>query len=192
MRTLRTMILFAIAASLASCATTHIVSTWREPGATAVSFRKVLVISPSRDESLRRTSEDELAQRLPSVEAVPSYTLLGPDQIQNRELVKQVVRDHGFDGVVVFRIVKAEKQATWVPGAYVGPAYAYGGWGYYDPGYVEINTVVRVETNVYSVADDKMVWAAASDTMDPSSIKSLVKDVAKEVGKEMKKQGFLR
>jgi len=180
-----------LAAALVGCSTTRIVSTWKEPSANAVEFRKVLVVSPSRDESLRRIAEDELVHEMTGTVAVPSYTILSQDQIQDQNLLKQLVRERGFDGLVVFRVAAVDQQFSWVPGAYAGPTYAYGGWPMYDPGYIHVDTVARVETNVYSVPDQKLIWASASNTFNPSSATSLVDDVARAVGKEMRKEGFL-
>ncbi|MCU1276641.1 MAG: hypothetical protein JWM53_187, partial [bacterium] len=48
----------------ASCASTTISASWKDPGASAVHFARVLVVVPSRDPSLRRTAEDELVRRI--------------------------------------------------------------------------------------------------------------------------------
>jgi hypothetical protein len=72
-----------------------------------------------------------------------------------------------------------------------GPYYAYGGWPAYDPGYVRVDTYVRVETNVYSLPDDRLVWASASRTENPGSVRSLVSDTAKAVAKSMRSQGLV-
>ena len=60
-------------------------------------------------------------------------------------------------------------------GGYGAPYYGsfYGYWGYgwgavYDPGYLRTDTVVMVETLIYSVTQDKLVWAGHSKTTNPS------------------------
>jgi hypothetical protein len=101
---------------------------------------------------------------------------------------------------VVMRPVAVDKEATYVPGqAYVVPSH-YGsmwgywgtGWGYaYDPGYVKQDQIVSVEGNVYSVADDKLVWASRTKTYNPESVRQLINDIVDVTVAEMKKQKVL-
>ena len=50
---------------------------------------------------------------------------------------------------------------------------------------------VLVETLVYSVENEQLVWAGRSETMNPSSASSLVDDVAKTVAAELRAQGLI-
>ena len=189
MRPLRSLPLLVL---FASCASTSIVSEWKDPSAGPMHFGRMLVVAPSRDPAVRRTAEDELAQRIGGPDrAVPSYTVLRDEELPDRTRLKQRAQELGFDGLVVFRIARVDKEATWVPGTYWGPYYAIGGWPAWDPGYVQMNTVVSVETDVYNVMDDRLIWASRSRTYDPRSMRSLVDDVTKAVGKAMRKQGLL-
>jgi hypothetical protein len=176
---------------LTACASTSLVSTWKDPSVSAVHFNHVLVVAPSQDQALRRTAEDELVRRIGPNRAVPSYTVLQEPELVDRERLKQRAQQLGFDGMVVFRVGRVEKEATWVPGTYWGPYYAIGTWPAWNPGYVRTDTVVHVETDVYNVADDHLIWASRSRTYDPGSMKRLVDDVAQAVGKEMRKQGLI-
>jgi hypothetical protein len=175
-------------ALVAGCATTTIVSSWKDPAARAVQLRRVVVMAPSNDSALRRSIEDELAQRIPN--ATPSYRLFADSELQNRQLVRDEVKARGYDGLVSFRIVSVDQQTIWAPGAYWGPAYAYGGWPMFDPGYLATQTLVRVDTDVYDLDQDKLVWAAASRTYDPRSVRTLVDDVTKAVARRMRKEGL--
>jgi hypothetical protein len=179
------MVLAAVA-----CGSTSIVATWKDPTASAVHFNHVLVVAPSKDPALRRTAEDELVNRI-GANAVPSYRYFGESELSNRQELKQRAEQLGFDGLVVFRISSVQREATWVPGSYWGPYYAIGGWPMWDPGYVQTDTVVHVETDVYNIPNDKLVWASRSKTYDPRSMTALVDQVTKAVGKKMRAQGFI-
>lgn len=178
-----------LAAALAGCASTAIVSSWKDPAATSVRFQRVVVMAPARDPGLRRSAEDELAQRIPN--AIPSYTLFSDGNLQDRAYVRQQLRARGFDGLVVFGIVSVNRETVWTPGAYWGPAYAYGGWPMYDPGYVSTETSVRVDTDVFDLRSDRLVWAAASRSYNPRSVRNLVDDVTRAVGNELRREGLL-
>ena len=50
---------------------------------------------------------------------------------------------------------------------------------------------VNFNTNVYSVADAKLIWASRSETMNPTSVGSLVDEVITANVQEMQKQHVL-
>jgi len=56
----------------------------------------------------------------------------------------------------------------------------------YQPGYVEQNTVVEVETNLYSIAEDKLLWAGRSQTYDPQSAAQVIDEVVDATVSKMK------
>jgi hypothetical protein len=67
------------------------------------------------------------------------------------------------------------------------------GWGStYIPGSVERNTIVVVETTIYSVPRNQLLWAAVSETKDPKTLPKFVEDLVKESVKELHKQGLAR
>ncbi len=167
----------------AGCATTQMLSTWKDPTQQLSDMRRVLIIAPSQDSGIRRAAEDELARKVPG--GVPSYTVIADDELDDEPLIKSKVTAGGFDGVVVFRVVSVEKEATWVPGNY-GTYYGYGVWGY-DPGYLRTDTFVRVDTNIYKASNGKLAWASSSRTEDPESVQELVSETADAVSKEIRK-----
>jgi hypothetical protein len=186
---------------LAGCATstTELVNSWKDPAAAGTRFKKILTVCACKDEGTRRTVEDRLAAAIKGSQ--PSYSVLSDDQLGDREKTKAALRAGGFDGVVMLRLVSVDKSQTYVPGsAYVVPAgyhSMYGGWGYggyaaygavYDPGYVREDQLVNFDTNVYRVADEKLLWASRSQTNNPSSVTQMVDDIIAETAKEMKRQ----
>jgi hypothetical protein len=195
---------FLAAALLAGCATstTQLVNSWKDPAAAGTRFKKVLTVCACKDAGTRRTVEDRLAAAIKGSE--PSYSVLSDDQLADRGKTKAALQAGGFDGVVMLRLVSVDKSATYVPGqAYVVPVgyrSMYGGWGYggyaaygtvYDPGYVREDQLVNFDTNVYRVADEKLLWASRSQTDNPSSVTQMVDDIIAATAKEMKKQGVI-
>jgi hypothetical protein len=188
-----------VALTLVACATTTIKESWTDPAAGRLEFRKVLALVLSSDASLRRIGEDELVRQIRRTQAVAAYTVLSAEDYGDVERAKATLRTAGFDGVVTMRLVGKEQRQTWVPGgAYPAPSYAsFGGYyryawpSVYDPGYLRTDTIAQVETQVYSLADDKLLWAGLSETVNPSDARSLIDDVARAVAKELKKQGLV-
>jgi hypothetical protein len=65
-------------------------------------------------------------------------------------------------------------------------------WGIpYAPAQVTTETILRVETLVYSLDRDALLWAGTSRTVNPSKVSEVVAEVADRAAKEMMKQGLL-
>ncbi len=182
---------------LGACASsnTQVVSSWKDPSVPQRQFQKVLAVFISNDASLRHSAEDALARKLGN--AVPSYTVIPDSILTDREKAKAWVQREGFDGAVVMRPVGVAKETSYVPGATYAVPRPYGsmwgywgsGWGYASsPGYIRQDQVVSVESNVYSIPDDKLIWASRTKTYDPESIGKLVDEIVDQTVAEMKKQ----
>jgi hypothetical protein len=194
--------LFAAVAAwtLTACASTRITDSWKAPGVTSLDFKKVVVIAISRDDMVRRTAEDEMVRQIQArgrAQAVASHTFLGDPEAKDVEQAKAKIGQMGFDGAVTMRLVSSAQETTYVPGSYPTPYYGfYGYYGYawptvYDPGYLRTDTIVQVETNVYAVADEKLLWSGVSETFNPSNAREVVDDLAKALAAELRKQGLI-
>jgi len=193
------------AGTAAACATTSFQSTWRAPDAGPLNFKgkKVAALVISKEEGVRYGAEDALARELTARGAVgiPAYSQIPKELVQDKEKAKEFLAKANVAGVVAMRVVGRDKQLTQSPGTYWGgPAYAtfwgagYYGWGWgavYDPGYLRTDTIVIVETLVYSLEQDKLVWAAQSETTNPSKVGPFIKELVTKAATEMKKQGLI-
>jgi hypothetical protein len=184
---MRPIAAIAIAASLAltACQTTSIANTWKKPGLGPNPISNVVVFAAVQDPATRRTIEDKVVQKLGG-QAVQSY-VFAPDA-STREQLRTRVLGGGFDGAIVMRLVSVDKQEEWVPGMWVDDPY---GFGTYDPGYVAVDTYVRVETNIYSVPDEQLIWAATSESVNPTSLGRLIDDTVNVVVERMRKEGLM-
>jgi hypothetical protein len=76
---------------------------------------------------------------------------------------------------------------------YWGGYYGYG-WGMPWYGYgvdIHTNKVVSVETLVYSLRQNLLVWGGESTSTNPPSFDMLIHDTARKVTKELERQGLL-
>ncbi len=192
---------FAVLAVLATgCSATRLTSVWKAPEFTSPpNFQKLLVMYVSREVAQRRAAEERLVSLIGSQKATASYTVIPEDEVRDVEKAKVRVKAGGFDGVVAMRAVDVNQQTTYVPGTTYGSYYAspwgyYGrGWGHaYDPGYVRTDTIYQIETLVYDVAKEKLLWASRSETVSPSSIEKMVEEVAVAVADRMRTEGLVR
>ena len=199
----RYLLLFAaalVAALVGGCATTQLTSVYRDPDLSHVAFRKVLVVFQHSDPQLRRRLERAMAAEIAN--AVPAHAVFSDEEVRNPETVRARLRDQGFDSTVIMRLAGVEREVTYVPGRlYAAPAYyrdPWGFWGYgwrsaYDPGYLRQDRIVVIATNVYSVADDKLVFASQSETFNPASLREVVGSVvtatSRATGEQLRTRG---
>jgi hypothetical protein len=178
--------------ALAGCASTSLVSSWKDPAVGSLPFKKVVVCAMSQDVTLRRIAEDTFVKGLPKeVQGLTAYSFVPEAEMGDVEKVKARLVQAGVDGAIVYRLVGVEKQTTYVPPtAYATPYYAgapyYGGfgpyWGYsysvaYSPGYLVEDKIVQVECNAYSVNDEKLAWTARSESVNPSGAQQVIDEV---------------
>jgi hypothetical protein len=77
-------------------------------------------------------------------------------------------------------------------GPYWGGYYGYGWGGAWSTGPdIRTDTIISVETLVYSLKQNKLIWAGESKTTNPSNVDNFVRELATSAAKEMKKAKLL-
>lgn len=175
-------------------AATTVNTVWKAPEPPKEPFKTVLALVANASPAERRAGEDELVSSIKSAPATASYTLIPDEDLKDREKVRAIIKQHGFDGVVVLRLVSSDTRTTYIPptyGAYTDP-FAYRGPDFtYRGGYTQTDTVVTVETSVYEVRHEQLIWAGSSQTYNPGSISDLVRQVARGAAEEVRRQGLM-
>ena len=169
--------------ALSACATTHIVESWKDPSARGpMNFQKVVALVISPDATVQHVAEDELVRQIGPARAVAAYTLLDEQQRSTPDGVLAALAERGADALVTMRLVDATQVTTYVPGR-IDPFPTYYGRGYHyayavEPGYTTTKTHVKVETRIYSVAEQRLLWTGITDTLNPSDLRRAVADIA--------------
>ncbi|HEY1911036.1 MAG TPA: hypothetical protein VGG73_08940 [Vicinamibacterales bacterium] len=208
-RVQRTLTICA-AIGLSACATTTFTSSWRAPDAQPVGSlkgQKVVAIVATKDVAARRAGEDALAKAVTAQGAigVPGYTIVPDDMVRDETRARAAIEASGAIGVVVMRPVAKDKEISsttsmYGPAMYGGPMYGPYWGGYYGYGWggawggttdIRTDTIVTVETLVYSLKQNKLLWAGQSKTTNPSKIDEFVRELATGAASEMKKAGLL-
>jgi hypothetical protein len=119
----------AIPALLAASAPKMLLS-WKNPNYSGGRFANILVLALNGKAENRAEFEDELVAAIarPGIEATQSYVFLARPNATPVDLndLKAVIREQGFDAIVVARLTKAEKKTTYVPGQVYSPYPYYG------------------------------------------------------------------
>lgn len=186
-----------------SCNSTKMVSTWNEPNKeiTISNLNKVLVVAMFRNETSNRKAEDQMVGYLKG-KGIVSYNYLNENFNKKDEgAIREMIKKDGFDGAVTMRLVDVEKEKTYNPGQIIYYPTNYRNFsGYYynwlnnyrSPGYYTTAKIYTIETNVYSIKMDKIIWSGLTQTTDPKGVKNLTAEVAKVVYKKMVKEGFIK
>jgi len=195
-----TLIFFALV--FFSCGPgTQIDKSWHDPAVQVSESNpaKILLVAFMKDETNRRIVEDNLEKRLKG-KGVPSYKYLaGKEQPINEAAMTKLLNDGGFDGALVLRLLDAATELNYnpKPGAYSAqdggffPYYKSGYNSFYAPGAVLQDKIYQVETNLYALKYNRLVWSAITTTINPESLGNMVKEIADLVKKKMRSEGFL-
>lgn len=177
-----------------SCATTELTTVWKDENFHAP-ISKIVVVGAFRQPSVRNFFEDEFVRQLTSrgIDAIASYTLVPIDEVAMKDLIMKAIRSTGADAVLVTRLVGKKTVETYIPGEIYGIPYYYYHWGlYYDhafqPGYFVSTEYAYAETNIYETKNEKLIWAARSQTLltgnDQGLIKSFVSTVVDKMASD--------
>ena len=178
-------------------------STWKAPEASGVSFagKKVAALVISNDQNLRVSGEEQLVRELNprGVQGVATYRMAPREELTSAERARPWFERAAVEGVVALRPVSREKQITYSPSVWTTTSYStlwgyygYGWTGVYDPGGSREDTTIVIETLVYSVPLDKLMWAGVSTTTNPKKAPVFIKELVDGAVKEMKKQGLVK
>jgi hypothetical protein len=189
------MVLLAVG----SCASTEFKSTWKDPEAGGIELqgKRVAAFAVTKNEAMARGAEDAMVSALAKqgVKGIPGYQLLPAGEAADKDKLRDKLREANVDGALLMRVVGSRQEVNYVP---TGPAYGsfYGYWDYGwsavgSPGYLTTDRIVSVETLVYSVPRDKLIWAGVSETFEPGKVDKVTKEIMDKATKEMKKDGLI-
>ncbi|MFH7015317.1 hypothetical protein [Flavobacterium sp. FlaQc-47] len=206
------LILLMMTFALFSCGTnTSIVNSWRDPKITVAqeNFKKVLVVALVKDEASRRITENRIAASNEIFKTSYQYLNETTKSLTQEQKLK-ILQDENFDGVITLRLVSTEKETEYVPGSYTGMyyggfdgvytgmyGYGFGNWygmyspNFYDPGYYQETTSYMVETNVFSLKENKLIWTGTTKSDYVTDLGSTVDAIMQTVVAEMRKDGSL-
>lgn len=205
--------LFVIVVSgLSACSTeTRLYERWNDTQYSGPKLSKVLVLGVFKDDLQRRSFEANFVKEVNAEhkQAVAGHTIMpAADDYDSKEDILAAVKKTAADAVLITSYNGTiEKQREVAPRVEYVPSmgmgygrYGYGYGGYYGsryeavyrPGYTVTDTIVQLETRVFSVADEKLVWAGKTKSVNASSSEDIVKQLVKLVVEDMKESGLIQ
>lgn len=182
-------------------------TTYKDPDARPMQVRgaKVVAAVMIQDPAARRRAEDTLAREITALggQGIAMYTLSPvntPDK-EGESKTRAAVEAAGATGLVVMRPVDVNHRT--VPTNTIASNDMYGGYwgGYYGVGWsdpwvdkapdVQVDIVVTVETFVFSLPQNKLVWTGTSESTNPKNAEKLVQQLAQDSVRELHALGLL-
>lgn len=201
---LKPVILVLTALFLSACANTKISQSWVEPDHKKV-YNDLLIIGIGESEQNRRAYESHFVEELKSrgIEAEASYTILKNNAKIDRDTVTEAIKGKDIDGVIVTHLVAVDEETIYRPSMDYMPMYGggyYGGlYSYYPhvntyvhrPGYYTTHETYTLETNLYDVESEELVWSARSRTFSPESVQEVIVDLTKLLINDLEEKGLI-
>jgi len=182
---------------LTACSSsTQVVEQWADTEFNG-KLKNLLVISLNESADSRQVFEKgfllELSNR--KIQAKASYTLLPDYESLDKETVKAAITGSSIDGVIVLRPVKVTKEERHVQAQSEGTRYDefYAYVGDYRPtydSYTTQDTVVHLETNLYAVRGEQLIWTGKTETFNPTDVHVLIAELAEKVIAQILQTGF--
>ena len=191
------------AVAAAGCASTTIESYWAPPDARPFAVaggERVVAMVVSDNVALRREAEANLADVLDArgFEAVPAYTLIPDGEIQDEAKAKARIEAANVTGAVVLRPRAIEHEKISSRTMYGSPYYgSFWGSGYYanswayGPTVTWTDTHFILETVIYDLRQNKVVWIGRSKTTNPESVEAFIGELSVAVADELRRSGVI-
>ncbi len=177
-------------------------------------FQKVCVLAIVRNPDSRIKAEEMMANyinsRKTAVSAVTSSSII-PEELASegfipKEKLQEIFEAAGCDAAltIVLKDIKVESRYNPESNQAYAPAFSY---TYYDNYYryytfqnaadqqhndVESSKTYFVETNLYNLENEKMIWSIQSESINPDSFDSMFRGYAKLLTKELKEKGLIK
>lgn len=147
----------------------------------------ILVIAITGNEDSRRSFERKFVAQLKAagVEAISSEEAIPmpPNLELKKEAIINAVKHFKNDAVIITHLIDREEKETFTRGDdYYGFYHSrYRGSYRYDPGYSRKSKTVRLETNLYNVKTEQLIWSGQTKTISKDSKDEIINDVIKVV-----------
>ena len=196
--TVGALLIFTIS-FLFGCASTQLTHTWVDKQRQGKPVSSVMVIAVTKEEGVRRSFEDKFVEKFNErgIDAISSADdiQIPPDKKLTKNHILNALQKHKNDAVIITQLKTVEKKQTYVPPRRsVGGYYGYYGNAYsmaVEPGYYRDDTYILLETNLYDVATEKLIWSGTSKTWNPSSTNNLIDGVITAILNDMQKMQLL-
>ena len=190
--------------ALSACASSHrTVSTFDGPQYSGPGYKKILVIGMADSYNSRTNFERMLAQRINSgrASAMAFYTLVSRDDPIDRDTVLNVVREQGFDAVLVSRVVNRGVSSSTKTGSAMTKVtrkegkpmdlFRYNYEELNEPSTLSLEVTIVMASELYDATTQERAWAIETEVARTESVAIVVSDAVDIVASRVVKDGLI-
>src|SRR6476646_1385976 len=203
-------VLFMITAILAGCTTPkETTGVWvNEEKIKGKSFNKLFIVVMTVDPEARSTVENDLAavatsRGHPVVKSIDVITTsLKDPKLPTKDEVVAKVKETACDAVFVATLLKKEESVGYTAGtsAYSVAPYQTYYPGYYSywypsvstPSYYDHEKTYFMQSNLYDVASEEIMWSVKSKIFSPSSLKKFSQSYTSTLVQQLEKEKLIK
>jgi len=183
--------LFSFVFLIISCSGTELTHTQVDEAYKGKPVSDILVIAITGNEDSRRSYEQKFVAHLESigVEAISSENAIPmpPNLKMKKETIVNAANQFENDAVIITRLIDKEEKDAYTRGGHGG---YYGYYRYrhswaHSTGYSSTSKTLRLETNLYDVKTEELIWSGQSKTWSKDSKYQIINDVIKVVINDM-------
>ncbi len=200
----RAIMLASMSILLAACAaSTRVAKTYSDDAYANSSFSNFLVIGVAGNYSSRAQFERTVVSGLRAEGASASayYSVVQGNEPISRDAVLGAVQSGSFDAVLVTRVIGQQTEVDVKSGSAAAKATTIGGrpinffrYNYEElnePQSINFNTTVVLETELFSSADEKMIWAIQLSSTDAAGVGVLIDNTATSIVSRLRRDGLI-
>lgn len=205
MRNITRLLLSALVLlALSACASSHrTVSTFDGPKYSGPGYKKILVIGMADSYNSRTSFERMLAQRISggAASATAFYTLVSRDDPIERDTVLSVVKEGGFDAVLVSRVVNRGVSSSTRTGSAMTKVtrkegkpmdlFRYDYEELNEPSTLSLEVTIVMASELYDAATQTRAWAIETEFARTESVAVVVSDAVDIVASRVVKDGLI-
>ena len=179
----KTMLCFAVAALVVACGvSTKVKTMWTEPefSTETEGFTKVFVAGVYATKTNGLVFETSMKERFAAkgVEAGGWLDSLPFGEDVTKDELVAYLNAHGYDAVLLSQVTDQKTEVDYHSSySYVGGYHGYYSGAVVNTGHVSTYQIVNIETQLYRVSDEKLIWVGTSEVFDPENASDAIKSL---------------
>ncbi|MBW1841189.1 MAG: hypothetical protein JRF27_01125 [Deltaproteobacteria bacterium] len=196
---------------LTACTPTKLIDAKKDDAYTGGPLKSVMVLGIADNIRNREMFEKAFAKQFniegveatTSLDAIPRDVKLDKDNVDShKDIIKAAAVKQGMDAILITHLVGVEEKEVYHPPMYdpfvvsgvrdFGSLYYTNYHATYTPEHYTKHEYVRLESNLYDVETEQLIWTAASETVDPKSVDETIDTLCKAVIKNLRKNNLIQ
>ena len=172
-------------------------------------YKKIFLFVIASDMGAKQSVENAQAKAAAAegITTVKSYEVFGPNFLAQKPTNDQImakIRETGCDAVFTSALVDVKSETRYVPGTTNYAYTPYGGYGYYgsfggyyghsayvyEPGYYTEDQTYFIESNLYDVKTEEIVWSVQSEAYNPTNVDNVARTYSALLFEKLRAEGI--